>query len=301
MQVTLTVQFTVGARDTSAHLFCFAPPPGDPTQLFQHVLLPGATLTTSLVVTTYAGHVWILIGLPSKSILARFAVPCAAPTLLIQAHGDDAPTSEQQLQSPPQRLRSPPQQGSQLQQPQLSVSAPASLQSRRALVHDLVSRAIANVLSCLPRRDQPKGARSQAAKRRRWAKRRAKLAATANRAATDIHSTSTAPCSSSTTHDPAAALREAALREHLLQRQLKSAQLRVKAERQRSRRELKLAVARGQQAARRATKAAARKRKAARAAAARAMANRAVKRPPATGELHHSGAKKRRATLANMA
>lgn len=129
----------------------------------------------------------------------------------------------------------------------------------------------------------------------------AKLAATANRAATDIHSTSTAPCSSSTTHDPAAALREAALREHLLQRQLKSAQLRVKAERQRSRRELKLAVARGQQAARRATKAAARKRKAARAAAARAMANRAVKRPPATGELHHSGAKKRRATLANMA
>ena len=157
----------------------------------------------------------------------------------------------------------------------------------------VASRAIANVLGKYPRRDQLKGARSKEAKQRRWAKLRARRSTTAASAAPPTISNKPTP--------PATTLYEAELREQLLRRKLDAAEARVKAERQRSRRDAKTALARGKQSQRRDGKAAARKRKASREKADRATANRAAQRfnsgKHPTGEPLHTGEHKRRRAI----
>ena len=157
--------------------------------------------------------------------------------------------------------------------------------------------AVAAVLARYPRRDQPKGARSQEAKRRRYAKLKAKkqqrlqsLAGTTTTMEVAAH-----PPPTEATAQVEATLRESQLREAALWQQLQAKTAQVLS---RARRDAKTTLLRGKQAERRNGKAAARKRKAGQQDAVRRAVRKADererKRKTPTGEALHSGERKHR-------
>ena len=150
-------------------------------------------------------------------------------------------------------------------------------------------------------RDQPKGARSAEAKKRRFAKLRAKQQARAtSQAAADgvAAGRCTEAAGDGRSPDLAAALHESERREAALRRQLAASEARVEAERKRARRDKKTVAQRARQAERSNGKAAARKRKAKREderkRAERKDDERQRKRKLPTGEAFHTGERKHR-------
>ena len=167
----------------------------------------------------------------------------------------------------------------------------------------VAAAAVAAVVAKYPRRDQPDGARSSDAKKRRRAKYRAKQRQREPEDAADptaeaqgaVSATEGETCSAAA-YD--AKLREAALRERALVQQLAASQARTQAERKRARRDEKTVVQRVRQQERSNGKAASRKRKEqkkkARAMAVRKDDERVQKRKVPTGEALHSGERKHR-------
>ena len=146
-------------------------------------------------------------------------------------------------------------------------------------------------------RDQPKGARSKAALKRRYAKLKAKRHARAHASGGGSSEGGTLSGDTSSS-DATAKLREAELRVKALQRKLESSEALLKAERKRARRDKKTVAHRARQAERSNGKAAARKRKAERQVerrrAERKQDERVRKRQVPTGEPLHSGERKHR-------
>ena len=146
-------------------------------------------------------------------------------------------------------------------------------------------------------RDQPKGARSKASKKRRYAKLKAKHPMRKQVTVGDRNNGG-AQGSEGGPYDVHALLREAELRTKALQQKLESSEALRKAERKRSRRDKKTVAHRARQAERSNGKAASRKRKAGRQAerkrAERKQDERVSKRKVPTGEPLHSGERKHR-------